>query len=780
VGYNPSGVKYAYLSQWMGSFNSNEHVKGSLSLDQYAGKKFELVRLSNDKTEFSGVIAKRTAKNIVETTSSEFPIKNFSNADVWECNFSEFSDTGTFVIAVEGMGCSYPFQISNDAYRHAFYSVSKAIFTQRQGVVKELEGGKIYPRGHHPDDTPVYFAGTTTKANVWGWYHDAGDWDGYPRHNNVPLDLMLLYDLKPKNFKDGDIRNRFKHSDNEQWIDEGTNGIPDILDEARWLLDFERRAKDELLAKGKGTGGVPGGYIGPDAGCENRASWTDMRTSYVTEETPINTFAYSANAAYYALCLRKFQGNDNAEILDWIDESKNAYQWAAAKNGTSPDRQVAAALLYRTTGDNYYQNEYKKYFNLETHVWQRTDPSQVAAFVYSLIAGEFSGLDVSFQNTVKQKILKTADDYYVKPGSTRGFRLPFESNRSSGNGFLSTPRIQFLALAYELSLNKKYLDYIYHFANYTLGGNENNMVYVGQLGWNPDNMTFHPDSWRLLDYNSMVYTNPSLPGYVNYWGMKSGDWFAGTAWNFDSDEDWSRSSTFPSINNWPAGEWRMNNRWSIPGSEFTMDETLSQALFTYGYLCNETNGWIPNERPNISLKLDKNSTINSYYDTLNLSVSSTKDVFKVEYYYNWHYIGASTDSTNGFAYPWKPKLPSGKYLLTAKAFDINGLPTNPSAEAETTISVVKSSTGIELGNAASKLKIYPNPVFDGSFSIKKKIEGAFTYTLVNLLGKVVAHNKFKFDGVEEVTVDVSAIEGGLYLLYIKSDTSSESYKIIIN
>jgi len=211
-----------------------------------------------------------------------------------------------------------------------------------------------------------------------------------------------------------------------------------------------------------------------------------------------------------------------------------------------------------------------------------------------------------------------------------------------------------------------------------------------------------------------------------------------------------------------------------------MDENLSQALFSYGYLCNESNGYTPDQRPQVSLQLSKTSTIYSPKDELTLSVVYSKDVFKVEYYYNWHYIGSTTDSTGGFAYIWKPNLPTGKYLITAKAYNIYGLPTNPSSGAEKTIDVVKTSTGINPENKASSSIIYPNPAHDGSLKIRKTGTEDLSLTIFDMYGKVVFEDKISDSGNSEYHVNIKNVASGVYLLQIKSDTESESMKWIIN
>lgn len=789
VGFAPSGPKIAYVSQWMGDFNSSTHANGGLNLDSFTGAPFHVIRIADTSVVFSGIIAKRTAKSAVETQSADFPIKNFTNADVWECDFTSLQTPGIYHVSVDGIGCSFPFEIHPDVFRNAYYSVSKAVFTQRQGINKEIEGGVIYPRDHHPDDRNVFYIGTNTKVNLWGWYHDAGDWDGYERHIRVPIDLMLLYDFKPDHFADGDIGNRYQLSSAGPWIEERNNGIPDILDEAKWLVSFYRRGKEALIAIGKGDGGVPSGDIGPDAGCENLASWTDARTSYVGAQNALTTYSYTAAAAYYSICLQKFYGTSNAETQEWLDQATAAWDWATAKGGSVRDEKMpAAVLLYRATGDIKYQSAFKSLYSssMNGDYWQSPELPQYAVIIYSLLPASTTGLDVTFQTTVKSKVLASADQNYYNPGTSRSFRLPFNMYRYSGNGVLSTPRILFLAAAYELSHDKKYLEYIYHFANYTLGGNQNNMVYVSQLGWNPDNNTFHPDSWWLIDYNHKVYTNPALPGYVNYWGLKDGDWFNGTQFLFDGDEDWSRSTAYPNINEWPAGEWRMNNRISIPGSEFTMEECLTQALFAYGYLCDRSHGYIPDQRPAVTLKIEGNDPVRAPLDTLSLSVSASANTYKVEYYYEWHYIGCSMDKANQFTYRWIPDLPAGKVLITAKAFNIKGLPSVPTPAGESTITIVRGTSDVRQIDQAprsfSLAQNYPNP-FNPSTAICYEIpkSGFVSLKVHNLMGQTVATlvDQYQLPGLYNAVFKADQFMSGVYRYTLQQDQSIESRKMLI-
>lgn len=736
VGFVPSGVKYAYLSQWMGSFNAGVHVNGGLELDAYAGAQFQVVRASDNAVVFTGTIAKRKDKATAETLNGDFGAgMNFTNADVWECNFTGFTTPGQYYVAVDNMGRSHPFAIEEGAYRNAYNAVSKAIFTQRQGVDKEIEGG-VYPRGHHPDDRDVWFTGTTTKVNVWGYYYDAGDWDGHNRHIGVPMDLMLAYDFKPGNFKDGDVGNRYRLSATSAWINEGSDGLPDILNEAKWLVSFYKRAKEALVAAGKGTGGVPGGklpnqngvfgegYIGPDAGVEGKNSWTDTRPVYVNSEQTANTFLYAGAAAYYAVVLNKFNnGTVTTESNTWRTEAINAYNWAEGRLDGKPDdvnddqtvtrgKILGSACLYRLTGEVKYLNDLKGLLPLDDtyrddfDAWQRMETWHYAAMIIGMCPSNHPNLDVAFQTTLKNRIIGHADNDFVNPANDRGFRFGFNNYRHTSNGAFSVPRMEMVAFAYEMTGDIKYLQQVQHAANYTLGGNENNMTYVSGLGHNPDEKTFHPDAWQLLDFNSQVYTNPIFPGYSNYYAMKDCDFF-GCGFNFSGDEDFSRSLASPAIINWPAGEWRMNNKYSIAGSEFTMEETLAQTAFTYAYLSGSASAaFTPNARPTVALNFTENQAFSKA--GCNLTVTASADTRLVKYYYDWHFIGESADRANNFAFFWTPPQASGTtVVVTAVGYDDRGLITRPTDQGDRSLLISSSATCSSTNVAVTAVSLSP-------------------------------------------------------------------------
>src|SRR5580658_2903875 len=93
-----------------------------------------------------------------------------------------------------------------------------------------------------PEDTPAVKAGIVGDLAVAGWYQDAGDWDSYESHIQVPWNLLLAYQLAPGNFGAGELN-----------LPDKPSPLPDILKEAEWLPSFCYRLRHELLDRKYGT-----------------------------------------------------------------------------------------------------------------------------------------------------------------------------------------------------------------------------------------------------------------------------------------------------------------------------------------------------------------------------------------------------------------------------------------------------------------------------------------------------------------------------------------------
>jgi len=306
AGYRPDApLKYAYISHWMGDL-------GPLDLDAYDGVGFKIIDLSDGNAVFTGIIQKRLDYETSAQPDLPGQPQNrqyFSMTDVWECNFSAFNTPGEYIISVEKIGCSFPFEIMHDIYREAFYHTCRQLYHNRAGIALEVPYTEwTRPRTCHPGDGFINFkysasrwidwngtengnenevlakVDTSVHLKPWGWYQDAGDWDGYYSHTVIPRFLMTAFELASENFADGELN-----------IPESGNGIPDILDEAAWLINYLDRTRGP-------EGGVAGARIHPDFEDLNDGipSWEDTRTWIISGEDYVTTFTLAGLCAKYA------------------------------------------------------------------------------------------------------------------------------------------------------------------------------------------------------------------------------------------------------------------------------------------------------------------------------------------------------------------------------------------------------------------------------------------------------------------------------------------------
>ena len=709
VGFPPDAPKYAYLSQWMGTLATSRHVEGALDLSAYTDGTFHIcdARSGEVRKTYRGLRLQKSRND------NDPSYGNWTGADVYSLDFSDFREPGRYVVVAERMGCSYPFEIRESGYFEPHRAVMRGVFLQRRGIAKDLyEFSREYPRSHHPEINE-FVAGKVEGEGgeirdpkpvegIWGWYADAGDWDGYASHYVVPMTLMLAYDLRPGHFGDGDIGNRWKQRPDDPWIDEGSNGIPDILDEARWWVDFCRRARSELERQGLGTGGVPR-YVGRDAGATDSPSWADRRVQYVDTGEAEPTYAYAAAAAYLAHCLNKHQarivrGGAHPEAAGWIDEARDAFAWGEAQDKLSEDvkrlRQLAAACLYLTTGEASFQEVFRSEWRADEQrnhgMWVSPSANVLASAIYAVSCKDRPELDAGFHQEVTANVIGRAD-YSTRHTAEVGFRFGgVEPGQGVGMNLITVPRTIFQAVAYEATGDRKYLDVMHTALAYVLGGNQENRSRLSGVGFEREQDVFIPDAWYLLDYNHPAYRNPIFPGLSAY-AIPMFD-VAGPG-----SEQWARSSVLPDIERWPLGEQRMRSRYSIAGSEFTVHQNHPWYVFATGYLLPDRAGDLPRfSRPSVSLHLDGGAKV-CPDGPVRLSARTSTGVDRVEYYYDWHFAGESSNPENGFAFIWDvvqtDLKPGAEVRITAIAFDRQGEPSIPTPEAEIQVRIAGGPNG---------------------------------------------------------------------------------------
>lgn len=389
----------------------------------------------------------------------------------WYGDFSEVTAQGCYYITCGELDASYTFTIGDAVYSDLLDDAVRMLYLQRCGCAVEDD-----TYGHsicHINEATIY--GTDQTIDVSGGWHDAGDYGRYvvPGAKAV-ADLLLAYEFNPA-----------VHSDNIG-IPESGNGVPDILDEARYEIEW-------MLKMQSSSGGVyhmvicdglPG-HVMPD-------KETDMQYIIPISTTATADFcAVMAMAAeYYADIDADFAETchiaaDNAWtflqenpdlIMDVVtDVSDGAY--SDSRDGD--ERYWAACQMYRLTNDSSYLDAIDSITS--TYYKDGLEWHMVGHYGnIALLTMENADTSTTHYAKAKEMLSNWVNEYMTTCGET-GYqtaidRFTWGSNMSVANAGIV------LAVADRLENNEDYVDAAKLQLDYLLGRNPNGICYVTGYG----------------------------------------------------------------------------------------------------------------------------------------------------------------------------------------------------------------------------------------------------------------------------------------------------------
>lgn len=601
LGWKPGApLKVGYLYHWAGDL-------GAIDFDRFIGRPFRVIDANTLAPAFEGKVAFRTPAKTQETyhLHEAPPFGSFLRAPVLECDFSPLKKEGSYYLEVPGVGRSFGFEISRNVLKPAYYHTARSLYHNRSGIaLKQPFTEFVRPAPHNPMVTPGFkgkLMYTAVREQEWGseggvketlergfkgsldsvfgWYQDAGDWDGYHTHLRISQELLFAYEAAPQNFRDSELN-----------IPESGNKVPDILDEAAWLPRYAHRLRKELLKKKWGTGGVSFRVAGDAFGSDGEGvpSYLDVNRIYaVAGEDALSTFRYAGAAAHLALCLAKAKVAD-PEKVDWTKEAKESYAWALknAKPGESaadrPHKAYAAASLFRLTGLPQYEDDLVRAsepVSKDAPVW--------ADDAYSCMAVTLDGGIKPFSPPVKERLmgalLASAKDSAIATPAKRALRwggnfsFPLLVGQQTTPWMLEAIVVHSAVKKTDPALARQLLTSLYTTADYFLGTNPLNQTWITGVGHRSPTHIFHMDAW----YNGKGRYHPGLIPYgIWRWEGRLGE----GPWS----QFWAHRFIYPSKQEeWPAGEMWFSNRCSPMGSEFTVHQNIGPAAAFYGYLAGE-------------------------------------------------------------------------------------------------------------------------------------------------------------------------------------------------
>ena len=579
VGFHPDDLaKVAFLSTWMGSGGP---------LDYEEGLSFAIVDTNTGQTVYEG--ATTLAKPLTEPEDASG--RNFNGTNVYLMEFDELREEGEFVVVVEGIGRSYPFRISRDAWQRAFYVSARGFYHQRSGI----ELGPPYttfrrPRPFHPDDgIQVYQSSCTlmesgnglsysskerdnfaclvegkrdqTLPHAWGGYMDAGDWDRRIQHLRVSRYLIELAEMFPAYFSALPLH-----------IPEDEPGLPDVVSEAVFNLDFYRRMQTA-------DGGVRGGVESADHPRKGEGSWDESLDIMAYAPGIWSSHWYAGVAARAALLLREtapdLASNYEHSAIAAMEYAEHRWPELGAPrpqaDGVIDARNLAAAELYRLTGEPRWHDVFLSttvFADAKAPLSQWPEFNQAdAAWVYTQTT--HPDVDWGIQDRCRNAILREADARVDQAGKT-GFRWTKNPWAGAAWGVFSTPDGVSLARAHYLTGHEKYLRTLILATQHGAGANPLNMSYTTGIGAKSPEHPLHIDA-RMTD-------QPPPPGLTVFGplGFKEGK----GKWG----QSLANPFLYPPFDHWPTTE----AYWDIPSygamSEYTVHNTMIRNAYAWGYL----------------------------------------------------------------------------------------------------------------------------------------------------------------------------------------------------
>ncbi len=217
-GYRPDSEKTAVFSAFGDNISCN------------VGDEFEVVSAADNSVAYSGRLTLITE------------LDNLYSGEAMLCaDFTGLENNGRYYLRLKNSPeeKSPAFDIGDDVYDKVLTDTMRYFYYQRANaeITAEFTNGI-----ERPDITPEDFSlplkgdkEGKNRIDVSGGWYDAGDVGKYVVPGATAVNTLLwAYQLYPEKF-----------TDNQNNIPESGNSIPDILDEARYELDFFLRMQDK-------------------------------------------------------------------------------------------------------------------------------------------------------------------------------------------------------------------------------------------------------------------------------------------------------------------------------------------------------------------------------------------------------------------------------------------------------------------------------------------------------------------------------------------------------
>jgi endoglucanase len=424
----------------------------------------------------------------------------FSGNYTFIADFSAFSKPGEYMVYIPGSGYSYQFAIQPSILKPVADASIKAFYFQRASIaLDEKYAGKWHRAEGHPDNKVLVHPSAasnkrpagTVISSPRGWY-DAGDYNKYIVNSGISTATLLsLYEDFPTYMKTVQLN-----------IPESSNQLPDVLDEILWNLRWMLTMQDP------NDGGV---YHKLTNANFDKMVMPDKAntTRYIVQKSTAATLDFTAVMAQASRIFKKFPRQVPGLSDSCLNAAEQAWQWAVKNPAVIYDQDemnktFSPQITTGAYGDKYLSDEW---FWAGAELFVATDKDEYYSKVKT---GKNNGISIpaswaqvkllGIYTLAQHAALQTASNPQL--AEMKELLLSFADNliEGAGNNAYQTVMTKapakfqwgsngdaanqgiLLIKAYQLSHNKKYLNYALSNLDYILGRNAAGYSYVTGYG----------------------------------------------------------------------------------------------------------------------------------------------------------------------------------------------------------------------------------------------------------------------------------------------------------
>lgn len=484
-GYTINANKVAVIRDPQTGYDANETYT--------SGTTFHLKSVTDNNTIFSGELVKWN-NGATDPTSGD---------KVWYFDFSTVKTEGSFYIEdATTKDRSASFDISDKVYNNVLKTAFKTFFYQRAGFKKDvLFAGEGWADGASHIGTlqdkncRLYNnkSSVSLERDLSGGWYDAGDYNKYtPWTANYVIAMLNAYTENPDVWTD------------DFGIPESGNGIPDLIDEIKWGMDWLLKMNQ---SNGSSLSIVALSHASPPSAAVGQSLYG-----------PATTNATMRSAAAFALGAKIFKEVNSSAFSTYSDTLKaraeKAYTWGlqnpskifnnnSQSNGSQgigagnqetdslgrfTAKMGAALYLYELTSSNNYLSEFENGVpKLPLIAWgnyssQYFQEQQHLLLRYTRLANAKTNLVSQIKNATTAAANKTGDFLDAWNKKTDPYKAFIKDYNWGSNQYKSDYGNFFYAYAEDIDSDENKKAAAEDYIHYIHGVNPFGLVYLTNMG----------------------------------------------------------------------------------------------------------------------------------------------------------------------------------------------------------------------------------------------------------------------------------------------------------